>query len=150
MRQIDMQHQTRQINIKYETAATPPGRFGSPRVGKFCFARLESAIVGLILAASLRFWIRPTARRHGPNRHATPNVPNKHRIRNRRNARGSPRMGEYFFLRLESSISGLILAAVLHFWIQPATHRHGPNRNATPNAPKKQKYETAATPPGRY
>ena len=120
------------INIKYETAETPPDRYGPPMVGKFFFLMLESTISGLILACVLHFRPRPINRRHVHHRHKTLNAPSKHRIRHQRNANGSPRIGKYFFLRLGSAIFGLILAAVLHFWPQPATRRHDPRIRGGP------------------
>ena len=41
------------------------------------------------MAAVLHFWPQPATRRHDPYRHATPNVPNRHRIRNCRIDRGA-------------------------------------------------------------
>ena len=72
---------------KYETAKTPPDRYGSTRIGKFLFLRLESASDGLILEAILHF--RPQPATMAPIDTKRPNVPNKHKMRNRRDASGT-------------------------------------------------------------
>ena len=98
MAQIDMQRQTHLTAAKYETAATPPGRYGSPRVGRLRILRLEAAISGLTPPPVLHSWHRPAARLHDPNRHATPSVPNirKYETAERPPGRyGSPRVGKF-------------------------------------------------------
>ena len=39
-----IQHQTFQVNEKYETPSAPAGRYGSPRIGKYGFWRQDSAV----------------------------------------------------------------------------------------------------------
>ena len=55
MTQIDMQHQKYLTSTKYETTTTPPGRYESPRIGKYFLLRLASAICALILTDILLF-----------------------------------------------------------------------------------------------
>ena len=90
--QNDMCRRTLQIRSKYEPAATPPDRYGSPRVGEVRLLRQESDIWRQSPPPVLHFRRRPTSRPHDPNGHVTPNATNKQEIRHRRNDSGPLRI----------------------------------------------------------
>ena len=80
--------------------------------------------------SSCRTIILAQTRLHEPNRHATPNTPNKKKILRRRNATGSLRIPtDRYISPFTTRIHhfGLTSPSVLHFRPGPTTRLHEPN-----------------------
>ena len=142
MIQIPIQHQTKQISRKYETAATPPGGYAPPRISIFRLLRLQPAISWVVSTACPSF---PPRASHQPPGAKNDMCRRTLQIRSKYEPAatppdryGSPRVGEVRLLRQESDIWRQSPPPVLHFRRRPTSRPHDPNGHVTPNATNKQ------------